>query len=161
VIWSVTEPLPQAPSATAPVRAVAPLAGASPASAASDPGKKVVAKVDAVVWTNPIEKEERKNAIVNPVVAAAAQSPSQTAGCSTMVTPVPHYVPKLPIDWMIGVVAVIAAILQDDGGVKRREELSTSIVQSRIDMNDYLPTSYDDMADWRTVIGSLGRAATS
>lgn len=81
-------------------------------------------------------------------------------GCSNMVTPVPHYVPHLPIDWLVGVVAVMIALFKDDGG-HRREQFSSEIVQQRIDMNDYLPTSYDDMSSWRTVLGSLARPATS
>ena len=78
-----------------------------------------------------------------------------------MVTPVPHYVPHLPVDMLVGVVAIIIAIFKDVDGPKHREEFSSSIVQSRIDMNDYLPTTYDDMSEWRTVVGSLGRTARS
>jgi hypothetical protein len=79
-----------------------------------------------------------------------------------MVTPVPHYVPYLPLDWMVGVVAVIVAILQEgDPDLKRRDEFYGNVVHERIDMNDYLPTSYDDMSSWRTVIGTLNSPARS
>ena len=118
-------------------------------------------RTEKVTFTNPPEKEERKNAVVNPVAVANLHSPSATAGCSNMVTPVPHYVPHIPLDWMVGTVAVIIAILKDDDGMKHREEFSSSIVQSRIDMNDYLPTSYDSMSSWRTAVGSLAQPARS
>lgn len=108
----------------------------------------------------PIEKESRTNAAVNPTVAAAVHSPSTTAGCSNIVTPVPHYVPRLfDLEWIIGAVAIIKALLDPGDKLKRKTETFVNVVQQTIDMNDFLPTSYDDMASWRTVVGRLSQPA--
>lgn len=110
----------------------------------------------------PIERESRTNAAVNPVVAAAVHSPSQTAGCSNIVTPVPHYVPRLfDVEWLYGVAGVIMALLDPGDKRKRRSEVYVQSVHETIDMNDFLPTTYDDMAEWRTVIGKLSQPARS
>lgn len=110
----------------------------------------------------PVAEESRRNAAVNPVVAAQVDSPSTTAGCSTIVTPVPHYVPRLfDLDWIIGAVAIIKALLDPGDRIKRKNDVFVSAVQQTIDMNDYLPTSYDDMSSWRTIIGKLSTPAVS
>jgi len=102
----------------------------------------------------PIPNEDRNHATVNPVVETATTSPSPSAGCSNAVTPVPHYIPRLfDIEWLLGAVAFVHALLDPGDRLKRRHQAFTSVVHETIDMNGFLPTSYDDMAEWRTVVG--------
>lgn len=108
----------------------------------------------------PIKEESRRGATVNPILEAQVNSPHTTAGCSNIVTPVPHYVPRLfNMEWIIGAVAIIKALLDPGDDIKRKNDVFVSAVQQTIDMNNYLPTSYDDMAGWRTVVGKLSQPA--
>ena len=136
----------------------------------AEPARQVLAATPEVTTVStarfegrwPIESESRNNAAVNPVVAAQVNSPSTTAGCSNIVTPVPHYVPRIfDVQWIIGAVAIIKALLDPDDELKRKNDVFVSAVQQKIDMNDYLPTSYDDMSSWRTVVGKLSAPAVT
>lgn len=107
----------------------------------------------------PIQAEGRLNANVNPQIAASVNSPYSTAGCSNIVTPIPHYVPRLfNIEWLIGAAAIIKALLDPGDKMKQKSDIFVEQVQQTIDMNSFLPTSYDSMEEWRTVSGSVTQA---
>lgn len=90
----------------------------------------------------------------NPQLEMGANSPSQVAGCSTAVTPIPTFLPKIPgMEWVVGVIGAVLALLKSDDWDRRHEAWRTNIQQT-IDMNDFLPTTTDDMRDWRTLARS-------
>ena len=91
---------------------------------------------------------------MNPQLAAQANSPSYMGPSSNCVTPVPTYIPRFAaVDWLLGAYSFIRALLDPAGEMKRRGEVFVSSVRQVVDMEDYLPTSYDDMRDWRTPSG--------
>lgn len=90
----------------------------------------------------------------NPQLEMGANSPSQIAGCSTAVTPIPTFLPKIPgMEWVVGVIGAVIALLKSDEW-DRRHAAWTSFVRETIDMNGFLPTSTDDMRDWNTLARS-------
>lgn len=110
----------------------------------------------------PISKEGRINATVNPQIELAIHSPFSTAGCSNIITPIPHYLPRImDIEWILGTVAILMAFLDSGDKMKRKSDVFTSFVTETIDMNNYLPTSYDGMEEWRAVVGSVTTRARS
>lgn len=110
----------------------------------------------------PIKAESRTNAAVNPVIEAQVNAPSTSAGCSNIVTPVPHYVPRLfDLEWITGAIAIIKALIDPGDAIKRKNETFVETVRQTIDMDNYLPTSYDDMSSWRTIVGNLSQGAVA
>lgn len=88
----------------------------------------------------------------NPILEQGAQSPAQTAGCSTAVTPINPYIAVLTSALPYVAVAVQLKAMLDSGGEFERAHKSWETrVEETIDLNDYLPTTYDDYRDWPTM----------
>ena len=103
----------------------------------------------------PPSAQVKGNVAHNPAAEQGAESPSVVAGCSTAVTPINSFIPVI-LDALpyVFLAAQIFAMLDPDGRMKKRHENFVSKVRETIDMDDFLPTTYDDYRDWKSVARS-------